>query len=108
MLFAGKFIPVKRPTDVIAAAGRLGPHVVVALAGNGPLMADTRAAAAHCSIRTKTWCGFLNQAAMPRVLAAADCVALPSQSESWGLIVNEALASGTPSSCRNASDARLT
>ena len=45
VLFAGKFIPVKRPADVIAAAGRLGPHVVVALAGNGPLMADTRAAA---------------------------------------------------------------
>jgi glycosyltransferase involved in cell wall biosynthesis len=56
-------------------------------------MADTRAAAARCGVRT-TWCGFLNQAAMPRVLAAADCVALPSQSESWGLIVNEALASG--------------
>jgi glycosyltransferase involved in cell wall biosynthesis len=95
VLFAGKFIPVKRPTDVITAAGRLGPHVVVALAGNGPLMADTRAAAAHYGVRA-TWCGFLNQAAMPRVLAAADCVALPSQSESWGLIVNEALASGTP------------
>ncbi len=95
VLFAGKFIEVKRPMDLITAAARLGDRVVVAMAGNGPLMARTRAAADRLGVRT-TWCGFLNQGAMPRTLAAADCVALPSQSETWGLIVNEALAAGTP------------
>jgi glycosyltransferase involved in cell wall biosynthesis len=65
------------------------------MAGNGPLLAQTREAADRLGVRT-TWCGFLNQGAMPRALAAADCVALPSQSETWGLIVNEALAVGTP------------
>jgi glycosyltransferase involved in cell wall biosynthesis len=95
LLFAGKFIDVKRPMDVIAAAARLGDRVVVAMAGSGPLMAETREAAGRLGVRA-TWCGFLNQGAMPRALAAADCVALPSQSETWGLIVNEALAVGTP------------
>ncbi len=95
VVFAGKFLPVKRPGDVVAVAGRLGPHVMLAMVGNGPLMDETHAAAERSGVRT-TWCGFLNQGAMPRVLAAADCVAVPSQSESWGLIVNEALAAGTP------------
>ena len=95
VLFAGKFIDVKRPLDLIAAAARLGERVAVAMAGNGPLMAQTRAEAQRLGVRV-VWCGVLNQGAMPRALAAADCVALPSQSETWGLIVNEALAVGTP------------
>lgn len=95
VLFAGKFIERKRPMDVIQAAARLGRNVVVAMAGNGPLMDATRDAAKRLDVRV-AWCGFLNQAAMPGALAAADCVAVPSRWESWGLIVNEALAAGTP------------
>ncbi|HKC56973.1 MAG TPA: glycosyltransferase family 4 protein [Vicinamibacterales bacterium] len=95
ILFAGKFVEPKRPCDVIAAAARLGPDVVVAMAGNGPSIDATREAAKRLNVRV-TWCGFLNQTAMPRALAAADCVAVPSETESWGLIVNEALATGTP------------
>ena len=95
IVFAGKFIPVKRPADVVAAAARMGGDVVVAMVGNGPLMDGTLILAERSGVRT-TWCGFLNQGAMPAVLAAADCVAVPSQNESWGLIVNEALAAGTP------------
>ena len=95
VLFAGKFIERKRPADVISAAARLGPDVVVAMAGNGELMAETRTAAERAGVRV-AWCGFLNQTGMSRALAAADCVAVPSRWETWGLIVNEALASGTP------------
>ena len=95
ILFAGKFLERKRPIDVIEATARLGSDVVVAMAGNGPLMEATREAAARLNVRA-TWCGFLNQTAMPRALAAADCLVLPSESETWGLIVNEALAAGTP------------
>ena len=95
ILFAGKFIERKRPMDVIEAAARLGADVVVAMVGNGPLMDRTHEAAKKLNVRV-TWHGFVNQSVMPRVFAAADCVALPSECESWGLIVNEALASGTP------------
>jgi len=95
IVFAGKFIERKRPLDVIEAAARLGPDVVVALVGNGPLMDRTHEVAKKLNVRV-TWHGFVNQSVMPRVLAAADCVALPSDGESWGLVVNEALASGTP------------
>jgi glycosyltransferase involved in cell wall biosynthesis len=95
VLFAGKFIDVKRPGDVCAAAARLGPKVVVAMAGTGALLNATRARVEQLGVRV-AWLGFLNQAEMPRLLAAVDCVAVPSRSESWALIVNEALACGTP------------
>src|SRR5207249_10045689 len=39
----------------------------------------------------------VNQSEMVRVYAAADCLAVPSDArETWGLVVNEALASGLP------------
>ena len=95
IVFAGKFTGVKRAADLVAAAARMGPDVTLAMVGNGPLMKETRAMAQRLGVRA-TWCGFVNQSTMPSVLAAADCVALPSQSETWGFVVSEALACGTP------------
>ena len=95
IVFAGKFTAVKRVADLVAAAAHMGPNVTLAMVGNGPLMEETRAAAQRLGIRA-TWCGFVNQSTMPSILAAADCVALPSQSETWGFVVSEALACGTP------------
>jgi len=41
--------------------------------------------------------GFLNQTQVSRAYVAADCLVLPSDySETWGLVVNEAMASGLP------------
>ena len=95
VLFAGKLTAIKRPADLVGAVACLGPKAILAVAGNGPLLSATRAEADRRGLRI-VLLGFLNQQAMPGALAAADCVALPSESESWGLIVNEALAVGTP------------
>jgi glycosyltransferase involved in cell wall biosynthesis len=41
--------------------------------------------------------GFLNQSEISRAYVAADCLVLPSNArETWGLVVNEAMASGLP------------
>jgi glycosyltransferase involved in cell wall biosynthesis len=95
ILFAGKFVERKRPADVLAAAARLGANTVVAMAGTGALEAETRGVAARLGVRV-AWCGFLNEVALCEALTAADVVAVPSRWETWGLIVNEALAAGTP------------
>jgi glycosyltransferase involved in cell wall biosynthesis len=44
-----------------------------------------------------SFAGFLNQADISRAYVAADCLVLPSDyGETWGLVVNEAMASGLP------------
>ena len=97
-LFAGKFIPVKRPMDFVIAIGRAAaadPSIVGLMAGDGPLrrQCEEQARSAGAPVR---FTGFLNQMRIAEVYAAADVLVLPSQTETWGLVVNEAMASGVP------------
>jgi glycosyltransferase involved in cell wall biosynthesis len=95
VLFAGKLEPRKRPEDAIAAVARLGSGAVLVMCGAGELDRACRARGAEAAVRT-VWLGFRNQSEMPRILAAADVLVLPSASDTWGLVVNEAMAVGTP------------
>jgi glycosyltransferase involved in cell wall biosynthesis len=95
VLFAGRFHERKRPIDAVRAVARLGPSAMLVMAGDGPLAAETREEAARLGVRV-AWQGFVNQSQLPASFAAADAVIVPSAWESWGLIVNEALASGVP------------
>ena len=100
-LFAGKLIPPKRAGDLIEAFARTldgGPcHLL--FVGDGELRGDLErhAAAAARPGRTISFAGFLSQREMPAAYAAADCLVLPSdRRETWGLVVNEAMACGLP------------
>lgn len=96
VLFAGKFIARKRPHDVLQAVQQLGPRAMALMVGNGALAPALKQAAVELGVRVH-WPGFLNQSALRRALVAADCLALPSDAlETWGLVVNESLAAGTP------------
>jgi glycosyltransferase involved in cell wall biosynthesis len=96
VLFAGKLEARKRPLDALRAVASLGPNAVFAVAGSGPLEQELRAQAMSLGVRIAPL-GFVNQSQMGEVYAAADCLVLPSQSnESWGLVVNEAMATGLP------------
>lgn len=100
LLFCGKLISKKRPLDLIdaarlAAGGTRPLHLL--FVGDGELAADVRAALASQTSVKGSLAGFLNQARIPEAFAAADCLVLPSDYwETWGLVVNEALASGIP------------
>jgi glycosyltransferase involved in cell wall biosynthesis len=95
VLFVGKLAGRKRLPDALEAVARLGPSAALLVVGNGGHEAERRADAARFGTRA-SWAGFLNQGDMGRAYAAADCLVLPSQSESWGLVVNEAMATGLP------------
>jgi glycosyltransferase involved in cell wall biosynthesis len=96
VLFAGKLVDRKRPLDVIRAAARTARPTTVAVAGSGPLEPAMRDEASRLGVELKRL-GFLNQTELGRAYAIADCLALPSdRSETWGLVVNEALATGLP------------
>lgn len=96
VLFAGKLEARKRPLDALHAVAALGPDAVLAVAGSGPLEQQLRTEASTLGVRLMPL-GFMNQSLLGEVYAAADCLVLPSESnESWGLVVNEAMATGLP------------
>jgi glycosyltransferase involved in cell wall biosynthesis len=95
VLFVGRMDVRKRLGDAIAATAKLGSHAVLLVAGDGAEAARWRSEAARAGVRA-VWAGFLNQRELGPVYAAADCLVLPSDRESWGLVVNEALATGLP------------
>jgi glycosyltransferase involved in cell wall biosynthesis len=99
LLFAGKLIERKHPADLIRAAALLqgqGAKVEVAFAGSGELEAELRRTAAEVGVPA-VFHGFVNQSELPATYAAADALVLPSDArETWGLVVNEAMACGLP------------
>ncbi|MCA3693467.1 glycosyltransferase family 4 protein [Aquidulcibacter sp.] len=99
VLFAGKLLPFKRPLDIVAALAKLRKAKVdcrMMVAGSGPLEAELTALAAELQVPLDLL-GFQNQSQMPAAYAAADILVLPSDGrETWGLVANEALASGKP------------
>jgi glycosyltransferase involved in cell wall biosynthesis len=95
-LFVGKLVPFKRPLDIVRAAARLGSGVTVLVVGSGPLGGEIQAASRDLGLDVRS-VGFLNQTEIGKAYAVADCLTLPSDfSETWGLVVNEALATGLP------------
>ncbi|MCZ8195446.1 MAG: glycosyltransferase family 4 protein [Aquidulcibacter sp.] len=99
VLFAGKLLPFKRPLDVVRAVAMVraeGLDCRVMVAGSGPLEAELIEEAKATEVPLDLL-GFQNQSEMPAAYAAADLLVLPSTGrETWGLVANEALASGLP------------
>jgi glycosyltransferase involved in cell wall biosynthesis len=95
VIFAGKLEAKKRPLDLVRAVAQL-PGATLLMAGDGRLEAECRREAARLQVQVR-FAGFLNQSEMPAAYGAGDCLALPSDwAETWGLVVNEALAAGIP------------
>ena len=98
-LFVGKFISKKRPLDFLNAvvgARQNGATVVPVLVGTGELEPALRQMAEEQKIPA-IFEGFRNQSELPAFYVAADVLVLPSDfGETWGLVVNEAMACGLP------------
>jgi len=99
-LFVGKLENKKHPLDLLSALSVLTPeerrsaHLLIA--GDGPLISECRAFAKANELPV-TFAGFVNQSKLPDVYALSDVMVLPSDAgETWGLVVNEAMASGRP------------
>jgi glycosyltransferase involved in cell wall biosynthesis len=97
--FAGKLIERKRPADILRAlaiARTQNVKLWLLIIGSGPLQLELDQLAADLNIPV-TFAGFQNQTELPRHFAAADALILASDArETWGLVVNEAMACGLP------------
>lgn len=118
LLFCGKFIPKKRPMDLVKgvswnpATDGDQPKVHLLFVGSGELGAEVRAnchvvfdadgppaeaPAADAGKPSASFAGFLNQQQIIEAYVAADCLVLLSDTgETWGLVVNEAMACDLP------------
>ncbi|WP_430817689.1 glycosyltransferase family 4 protein [Carboxylicivirga sp. RSCT41] len=96
LLYAGKFEPRKNLLFFIEAVNKLqrndGLKFKIILLGNGPIEKELRQVASNNS--NITFLPFQNQSKMPAVYRLADYYCLPSNSETWGLAINEAMACG--------------
>jgi glycosyltransferase involved in cell wall biosynthesis len=97
VLFVGKLVARKHPADLLHAVARLRDKPVqIAFVGAGELESELRQLAASSSVHAD-FMGFVNQSELPAAYASADVLVLPSDGrETWGLVVNEAMACGIP------------
>lgn len=99
-LFAGKLQAKKRPLDLLEALERIHRRGEVAvhllIVGSGELEPACRQSVQERGLPV-SFAGFLNQSQIAAAYAASDCLVLPSDhGETWGLVVNEAMACGLP------------
>ncbi|WP_245580873.1 glycosyltransferase family 4 protein [Daejeonella oryzae] len=93
ILFAGKLESNKNPFLLLSAFKNLNYnqscHLIIA--GNGDLEEALKLEGQSDNIH---FLNFQNQSYMPVLYQSCDIFCLPSQSESWGLAINEAMACG--------------
>ena len=97
--FVGKHVPFKRPMMVVEAASiclQKGVPVKLLFAGSGELTPALKSRANELGVKV-FFTGFLNQSEMWKAYTSADAFVLPStNSETWGLVTNEAMLFGLP------------
>ena len=95
VLFAGKLEPRKNPFYLREIWGNItSANVKLLIVGNGPLENELKAVC-KSDYRIQ-FLDFQNQTQMPKLYQSCNALILPSVSETWGLAMNEAMASGIP------------
>jgi glycosyltransferase involved in cell wall biosynthesis len=100
ILFASKLTARKRCADLLRAFAGLDwdslvPRPLLVVAGDGPEAIALRELAARLGLAADVaFLGFQNQTQLPALYWASDIFVLPSDSEPWGLVVNEAMSAG--------------
>ena len=92
VIYVGRLGAEKRLRDLKDMLARL-PDARLALVGDGP---DRAALEAHFEGTSTVFTGLLRGEELSRAFAAADVFAMPSDSETLGFVVLEAMASGVP------------
>ncbi|TAK92760.1 MAG: glycosyltransferase [Aquabacterium sp.] len=99
--FFGKLIDIKNPGLIMDAVARLTKsdhhrlHLMWVGAGRLQEALSPKAEQLQTSTGVQSsFCGFINQSGLPDYYLACDIAVLPSRSEAWGLVINEALHAG--------------
>jgi|GEM_PF-170618 len=99
VLFVGRLAPEKNLFFLLRAFHqfqRAGGDWGLILVGDGPEEKKLKAFVEAHGIRRVVFPGFLEGAELAKYYAVADVFVLPSSSEPWGLVVEEAMSAGLP------------
>jgi glycosyltransferase involved in cell wall biosynthesis len=100
LLFVGRFVREKGILDLLEAYAALDAGlrsgVGLVFAGDGPARPELEARARTVCPGKIMFPGFLHREDLAGVYALAECLALPTHSDTWGLVVNEGMACGSP------------
>ncbi|HZV69764.1 MAG TPA: glycosyltransferase family 4 protein [Saprospiraceae bacterium] len=92
VLFTGKLYKIKRPFDLLDSFNRIQvPGKRLIIVGDGILKKDMDAYIKKENISDVEITGFVNQTEIPKYYLKADVLVLCSESETWGLSINEAM-----------------
>ena len=98
VLYSGKFIPKKKPLDLVYAATKLREEdCFFIFMGEGALRNEMEEVVAEHKLENVMLTGFVNQSKVSELYALADIFVMCSQDgETWGLSTNEAMNFGLP------------
>jgi 1,2-diacylglycerol 3-alpha-glucosyltransferase len=100
ILFVGRLVPEKGVFDLLDAYAKLGSsiqsEVGLVFAGDGVSRRELERRAKQISPGIVCFPGFAQREDLAGFYALADVLVLPTHSDPWGLVVNEAMACGLP------------
>jgi glycosyltransferase involved in cell wall biosynthesis len=99
VLFVSKLMSRKRPMDLLIAfhnVRKAGIDASLAFVGSGQQERDLKEYVRQQELPDVHFFGFRNQSELPKFYSVADVFVLPSESEPWGLVINEVMCSGIP------------
>ena len=99
-LFAGRLVREKGVFELLAAYAKLDEsireQVGLVFAGDGSCRSQLQEQAASISPGTIRFAGFAQREQLAIYYALAEMLILPTYTDTWGLVVNEAMACGLP------------
>ena len=100
VLFVGRLVPEKGIFDLLRAYAGLEDHVRrrlgLVFVGDGHAKRELQNRASEISIGEIRFAGFAHREQLPSYYALAEVLVLPTYTDPWGLVVNEAMACGLP------------
>jgi len=96
VITVGRLIKSKRIDVAITAWSAMPANWLLVVVGTGELDAALRNQAKELGLGNVRFTGHLNAESLKKMYRASDLFVLPTESDVWGLVVNEALAVGLP------------
>jgi glycosyltransferase involved in cell wall biosynthesis len=111
IICVARLVPIKNIGNLLRAwkiIERNRPDYKLVIIGDGPEFVNLNELTLRLDLKTTVYLGAVNNSDLPTYFYNSAAFVLPSLSESWGLVVNEAMAAGLPLLLSNRINASVT